>query len=79
MSATSLPDAPAMAFVVIVFQPAQVRAYARFRLQRAKNDKIDAGLVADLHGGDRDRSTRRRILALAPCLPSTMTMIDADH
>jgi transposase len=34
-------------FVVIVFQPAQVRAYARFHLQRAKNDKIDAGLIAD--------------------------------
>jgi transposase len=33
-------------FVVIVFQPAQVRAYARFHLQRAKNDKIDAGLIA---------------------------------
>jgi transposase len=34
-------------FVVIVFQPAQVRAYARFRLQRAKNDRIDAALIAD--------------------------------
>jgi transposase len=34
-------------FVVIMFQPVQVRSYARFRLQRAKNDKIDAGLVAD--------------------------------
>ena len=33
-------------FVVIVFQPMQVRAYARFHLQRAKNDKIDAGLIA---------------------------------
>jgi transposase len=33
-------------FVVIVFQPAQVRAYARFVLQRAKNDKIDAALIA---------------------------------
>jgi transposase len=33
-------------FVVVVFQPAQVRAYARFLLQRAKNDKIDAGLIA---------------------------------
>jgi transposase len=33
-------------FVVIVFQPAQVRAYAKFHLQRAKNDKIDAGLIA---------------------------------
>jgi transposase len=33
-------------FVVIVFQPAQVRAYAKFLLQRAKNDKIDASLIA---------------------------------
>src|SRR6266566_6603702 len=33
-------------FVVIVFQPAQVRAYAKYRLQRAKNDKIDAALIA---------------------------------
>ena len=33
--------------VVIVFQPAQVRAYAKFHLQRAKNDKIDAALIAE--------------------------------
>ncbi len=33
-------------FVVIVFQPVQVRAYAIFHLQRAKNDKIDAALIA---------------------------------
>jgi transposase len=33
-------------FVIIVFQPAQVRAYAKFHLQRAKNDKIDAALIA---------------------------------
>ena len=33
-------------FVVIVFQPAQVRAYAKFHLQLAKNDKIDATLIA---------------------------------
>lgn len=33
-------------FVVIVFQPIQVRAYAKFHLQRAKNDKIDAALIA---------------------------------
>ena len=32
--------------VVIMFQPAQVRAYANFHLQRAKNDKIDAALIA---------------------------------
>jgi transposase len=34
-------------FVVIVFQPAQVRAYAKFVLQRAKNDRIDAALIAE--------------------------------
>jgi transposase len=33
-------------FVVVVFQPAQVRAYACFQLQRAKNDAIDASLIA---------------------------------
>jgi len=33
-------------FQVIVLQPAQVRAYAKFHLQRAKNDKIDAALIA---------------------------------
>ena len=33
-------------FVVVVLQPMQVRAYARFRLRRAKNDKIDARLIA---------------------------------
>ena len=30
----------------MVFQPAQVRAYAKFHLRRAKNDKIDAALIA---------------------------------
>lgn len=33
-------------FAVVVFQPAQVRAYAKFHLQLAKNDKIDAALIA---------------------------------
>jgi transposase len=33
-------------FVVVVFQPAQVHAYGKFHLKRAKNDKIDANLVA---------------------------------
>jgi transposase len=33
-------------FVVVVFQPAQVRAYAKFHGLRAKNDKIDAALIA---------------------------------
>ena len=34
-------------FVVVVLQPLQVRAYAQFRLQLAKNDKIDAAIIAD--------------------------------
>ena len=33
-------------FAVVVFQPAQVRAYAKYRGQRAKNDRIDAALIA---------------------------------
>ena len=32
--------------VVMVFQPAQVRAYGGFHRQRAKNDAIDAALIA---------------------------------
>jgi transposase len=31
---------------VVVLQPMQVKAYARYRLKRAKNDKIDARLIA---------------------------------
>lgn len=33
-------------FTVIVFQPIQVRAFATYRQQRAKNDRIDAVLIA---------------------------------
>lgn len=33
-------------FTVLVLQPMQVKAYARMRLQRAKNDKLDAALIA---------------------------------
>jgi len=33
-------------FTLIVFQPIQVRAFATYRQQRAKNDKIDAALIA---------------------------------
>jgi transposase len=32
--------------VVVALQPIQVRAYATFKLQRAKNDKLDATLIA---------------------------------
>jgi len=33
-------------FCVLVLQPIQVRAYARVHLRRAKNDKLDAALIA---------------------------------
>src|SRR6266852_2221577 len=61
-------------FVVVVFQPAQVRAYARFLLQRAKNDKIDAQLIAEC------TAATKKIHAppdprLAP-LAERMTLID---
>lgn len=34
-------------FQVIVLQPKQVRCFAGFKLQRAKNDRIDAALIAN--------------------------------
>ena len=36
----------AAGFVVLVLQPMQVRAYARVHLRRAKNDALDAVLIA---------------------------------
>jgi transposase len=36
----------AKGFVVVVLQPIQVKAYARLHLRRAKNDKLDAVLIA---------------------------------
>jgi len=36
----------AAGFVVLVLQPSQVRAYARVHLRRAKNDALDAALIA---------------------------------
>lgn len=36
----------AAGFTVLVLQPIQVRAYARARLRRAKNDALDAALIA---------------------------------
>jgi transposase len=33
-------------FTVLVLQPIQVKAYARVHLRRAKNDKLDAALIA---------------------------------
>lgn len=63
-------------FTVVVFQPTQVRAYAQFHLQLAKNDKIDARLIAactaareeeDIHDAPDER--------LAP-LAARLTWID---
>src|SRR5215210_8451239 len=36
----------ARGFTVLVLQPIQVRAYAKLRLRRAKNDALDAVLIA---------------------------------
>jgi transposase len=36
----------AQGIMVLVLQPAQVKAFARLHLRRAKNDAIDAGLIA---------------------------------
>jgi transposase len=61
-------------FVVIVFQPVQVRAYARFVLQHAKNDQIDAALIARCTAAATDihEPPDARLAALAPHL----TMIE---
>ena len=36
----------AVGFIVLVLQPIQVKAFGRARLRRAKNDKLDAALIA---------------------------------
>src|SRR6266478_8162181 len=61
-------------FVVVVFQPAQVRAYAKFHSQRAKNDKIDAALIADCTAAVRKihAAPDARLLPFA----EQLTMID---
>ncbi|MEK4031499.1 IS110 family transposase [Methylocystis sp. IM2] len=54
-------------FDVVLFQPRQVRAYAAYRLRRAKNDAIDAGLIAACaaeHGPARG-APDPRLVALA--------------
>src|SRR6059036_1114097 len=48
-------------FVVIVFQPVQVRAYAKFVLQHAKNDNIDAALFVDVRGCGRAAGDQGRV------------------
>ena len=61
-------------FVVVVFQPAQVRAYAKFHLQLAKNDKIDAASDRRLHRRGQEDPRRPRSEAAAVCRTS-----DADR
>ncbi len=64
---------------VVLFQPRQVRAYATFRLRRAKTDAIDAGLIAACtaaHGTIRP-APDPRLEALAEPL-RLVEQIDAD-
>lgn len=64
---------------VILFQPRQVRAYAAYRLRRAKTDRIDAGLIAACaaaHGPARD-APDERLVSLAEPL-RLVEQIDAD-
>ena len=57
-------------FVVVVFQPAQVRAYAKFHLQRAKNDKIDAALIAACTAAVQEDPRPARSATAAVCRAS---------
>jgi transposase len=54
-------------FIVLVLQPVQVKAYARLHLRRAKNDKLDAVLIAACAAViDQERiEPDRRLAALA--------------
>lgn len=54
-------------FTVLVLQPMQVKAYARMHLRRAKNDKIDAGLIAACTAllEDKPIAADERLAALA--------------
>jgi transposase len=64
---------------VVLFQPRQVRAYAVYRLRRAKTDRIDAGLIAACtaaHGTARP-DPDPRLTALAESL-RLVEQIDAD-
>jgi transposase len=62
-------------FVIIVFQPAQVRAYAKFHLQRAKNDKIDAALIAARTASKPQENPRSAGSVSAP-MAEQQTLID---
>jgi transposase len=61
-------------FDVIVLQPMQVKAFAKFSLQRAKSDPIDARTIADCTAAWR-KPTRRPDLRLA-ALAEHLTMIE---
>jgi transposase len=69
----------AAGLLVIVFQPAQVRAYATFQLQRAKNDKLDAALIAQCTAAVRKihAPPDRRLAPLAADL-TVIEQITAD-
>lgn len=41
-------------FKVALLQPRQVRAFAEYRLRRAKNDRLDAALIAECTAGIKD-------------------------
>lgn len=66
-------------FTVIHFQPRQVRAYATFRLQRAKNDRIDAALIAACAAAARTlrETPEPRMEALAEQL-TLIEQVEAD-
>jgi transposase len=61
-------------FEVLVFQPMQVKAYAKFRLKRAKSDPIDAALIARCaeDADDPPAQSDPRFIALA----ERLTFID---
>jgi transposase len=64
----------AAGFEVVVLQPMQVNAYAKFKLQRAKSDPIDAALIAQCTAAvDAQRATPDP--RLAP-LAEHLTMIE---
>ena len=69
----------AAGFTVLVLQPAQVRAYARMQLRRAKNDALDAVLIAAVTATvERPKpEPDRRLEALAGHL-SFVEQIEAD-
>jgi len=67
-------------FEGIVLQPLQVRAFARMRLQRAKNDRIDAKLIAHytyLFGAHNKTLPDARFDALADWL-TFIEQVEAD-